>query len=81
MTKLTKAKLIHQAIADDIVHGRLLPGAPLDETSIAAAFGVSRTPDARGIRQLEAIGLVEAARARRRGRAASPTISSTRCSR
>jgi DNA-binding GntR family transcriptional regulator len=38
MTRPTKAKQIHQAIADDIVHGRLSPGAPLDETSIAATF-------------------------------------------
>ena len=60
MAKLTKARLIHQAIADDIVHGRLSPGAALDETSIAATFGVSRTPIREAIRQLEAIGLVEA---------------------
>ncbi len=59
MVKPTKARLIHQAIADDIVHGRLSPGAPLDETSIAATFGVSRTPIREAIRQLEAIGLVE----------------------
>jgi DNA-binding GntR family transcriptional regulator len=59
MAKLTKARVIHQAIADDIVHGRLVPGASLDETSIAAAFGVSRTPIREAIRQLEAIGLVE----------------------
>lgn len=58
MTRPTKAKQIHQAIADDIVHGRLSPGAPLDETSIAATFGVSRTPIREAIRQLEAIGLV-----------------------
>lgn len=59
MTKLTKARLIHQAIADDIVHGRLAPGASLDETSIATTFGVSRTPIREAIRQLEAIGLAE----------------------
>jgi DNA-binding GntR family transcriptional regulator len=64
MTRATKAQHIHQAIADDIVHGRLSPGAPLDETAIAAAFGVSRTPVREAIRQLEAIGLVKA-RARR----------------
>ena len=60
MAKPTKAKLIHQALADDIVHGRLAPGAALDETSIAAAFGVSRTPIREAIRQLEVIGMVEA---------------------
>ncbi|KAB2876622.1 MAG: GntR family transcriptional regulator [Bauldia sp.] len=67
MAKLTKAQQIHQAIADDIVHGRLAPGAPLDETSIAATFGVSRTPIREAIRQLAAIGLVEARARRRRG--------------
>ena len=64
MAKLTKVQQIHQAIADDIVHGRLLPGASLDEMTIAASFGVSRTPIREAIRQLAAIGLVEA-RARR----------------
>ena len=60
MAPPTKARQIQQAIADDIVHGRLAPGTALDETSIAAAFGVSRTPIREAIRQLEAIGLVEA---------------------
>jgi DNA-binding GntR family transcriptional regulator len=64
MAKLTKAQHIHQAIADDIVRGRLLPGAALDETTIAEAFNVSRTPVREAIRQLAAIGLVDA-RARR----------------
>lgn len=59
MAKTTKARLIHRAIADDIVHGRLAPGAALDETTIAATFGVSRTPIREALRQLEAIGLVE----------------------
>ena len=64
MAPPTKARQIQQAIADEIVHGRLAPGSALDETSIAAAFGVSRTPIREAIRQLEAIGLV-AGRARR----------------
>ncbi|MDQ0392373.1 GntR family transcriptional regulator [Labrys monachus] len=64
MTKLTKAQTMVQAIADDIVHGRLAPGVALDETALAAAYGVSRTPTREALRQLEAIGLVEA-RARR----------------
>jgi DNA-binding GntR family transcriptional regulator len=59
MAKPTKARLIHQAIADDIVHGRLAPGTALDETVIAATFGVSRTPIREALRHLEAIGLVE----------------------
>jgi len=64
MSRQTKAQAIHQAIADDIVHGRILPGTALDETIIAAGFGVSRTPIREALRQLEAIGMVEG-RARR----------------
>ena len=48
MTRLTKAQHIHQTIADDIVHGRLVPGAPLDETAIAAAFRCFPHPRPRG---------------------------------
>ncbi|WP_413991689.1 GntR family transcriptional regulator [Labrys okinawensis] len=64
LTRQTKAQAMVQAIADDIVHGRYLPGTPLDETSLAAAYGVSRTPTREALRQLEAIGLIEG-RARR----------------
>lgn len=71
-SKTTKAKQIHQAIADDIVHGRVAPGTILDETSIAARFGVSRTPIREAIRQLEAIGLVKAP-AQRGAVVAAPT--------
>ena len=59
MQEPTKAEHIHRAIADDIVHGRLLPGAALDETTVAATFVVSRTPVREAIRQLAAIGLVK----------------------
>jgi len=59
MAKRTKAQAIHQAIADDIVHGRLSPGFALDETVIAETFGVSRTPIREALRHLQAIGLVE----------------------
>lgn len=64
MTKMTKAQAMVQAIADDIVHGRYLPGTALDETALAATYGVSRTPTREALRQLEAIGLVKG-RARR----------------
>ncbi len=57
--KSTKAHDIQQALATDIVHGRLLPGAGLDESKVARDFGVSRTPVREAIRQLEIIGLVE----------------------
>ena len=60
MPKLTKAIEIQKSIADDIVHGRRLPGMPLDEVTLALAFKVSRTPIREAIRQLEMSGLVEA---------------------
>ena len=60
MTKITKAFEIQKAIADDIVHGRRAPGTALDETLLAHAFNVSRTPIREAIRQLEMSGLVEA---------------------
>ncbi|MGD9738617.1 MAG: GntR family transcriptional regulator [Bauldia sp.] len=58
--RLTRAQEIQAALADDIVHGRIGPGEPLDETRLAKQFGVSRTPVREAIRQLEAIGLAEA---------------------
>ncbi len=57
---LTRTQKIQAALADDIVHGRIAPGEPLDEARLAASFGVSRTPIREAIRQLEAIGLAEA---------------------
>lgn len=48
-----------QAIADEIVDGRLLPGVRLDEVGLAARFGVSRTPVREALRQLEATGMVQ----------------------
>lgn len=58
--RATRAHAIQAALADDIVHGRIKPGEALDETRLAHAFGVSRTPVREAIRQLEAIGLAEA---------------------
>lgn len=58
--RTTQALKVQSALADDIVHGRIAPGEPLDETRLAKAFGVSRTPIREAIRQLEAIGLAEA---------------------
>ena len=49
--------MIREALADRIVHGVLKPGDPLDETSLAAEYGVSRTPIREVLRQLETIGL------------------------
>jgi DNA-binding GntR family transcriptional regulator len=59
-SRATRARAIQASLADDIVHGRIRPGQPLDETRLAQAFGVSRTPVREAIRQLEAIGLAEA---------------------
>jgi DNA-binding GntR family transcriptional regulator len=46
-------------IEDEIVAGDLQPGARLDESMLAARFGVSRTPIREAIQQLAAMGLVE----------------------
>jgi DNA-binding GntR family transcriptional regulator len=56
----TLAGELRLQLADEIVRGVLLPGAPLDETELAARFKVSRTPVREAIRQLAASGLVEA---------------------
>lgn len=48
-----------EQLEDDIATGRLTPGARLDEASLAARFGVSRTPVREMLRQLAAQGLVE----------------------
>lgn len=58
--KPTQAERIRLNLADAIVRGELGPGVPLDETTIAERFAVSRTPVREAIRQLEAIGLAEA---------------------
>ena len=60
MSKPTKAIEIQKAIADDIVHGRRVPGTSLDEVTLARLFNVSRTPIREAIRQLETSGLVQA---------------------
>ncbi|MGD9670341.1 MAG: GntR family transcriptional regulator [Hyphomicrobiaceae bacterium] len=48
-----------EQLEDDLATGRLAPGARLDEASLAARFGVSRTPVREMLRQLAAQGLVE----------------------
>lgn len=48
-----------QAVADEIVDGRLLPGVRLDEVGLAERFGVSRTPVREALRRLEATGIVQ----------------------
>lgn len=58
--KPTSTERIRITLADEIVRGMIGPGVVLDETSLAQRFEVSRTPVREAIRQLEAIGFVEA---------------------
>ena len=50
---------LREAIEDEIVTGRLAPGARLEETTLAAKFGVSRTPIREALLHLAAMGLVD----------------------
>jgi len=69
----TLAEVLRVQIADDIVDGKLAPGAALDEQALAQRFGVSRTPVREAIRELAASGLVEA-QAHRAAIVARPTV-------
>lgn len=55
----TRADEIRQALEADIFSGQLRPGTRLDEESLAARFGLSRTPVREAILQLVYSGLVE----------------------
>ncbi|HXD08123.1 MAG TPA: GntR family transcriptional regulator [Burkholderiaceae bacterium] len=55
---------LREAIEEEIATGRLLPGSHLDESELAARFGVSRTPIREALSLLAGEGLVET-RARR----------------
>ncbi len=54
----TRADLVREALADDIICGRVPAGARLDEASLARRFAVSRTPVREALRELAAAGLV-----------------------
>jgi DNA-binding GntR family transcriptional regulator len=54
----TLANALRRRIADKILHDEIEPGTRLDETGLAAEFGVSRTPVREALRQLAAAGLV-----------------------
>ena len=47
------------ALEEDILTGIIKPGARLDETVLAARFGVSRTPIREALQQLAAAGLIQ----------------------
>lgn len=55
----TSAEDIRQQLAARIISGDLAPGTPLDETSLATEFFVSRTPIREALRLLAASGLVD----------------------
>jgi DNA-binding GntR family transcriptional regulator len=59
MAAETRADPLRRQLADDIITGKLRPGARLDERELAARFGLSRTPVREALRQLAAIGLAE----------------------
>lgn len=58
MSENTFQKL-RDEIENGIVTGEFEPGQRLDETQLAARYGVSRTPIREALMQLSAIGLVE----------------------
>lgn len=58
---VTRAEAIAAALAEEIVGAQLKPGTALDETQLAARFGVSRTPVREALRQLAPTGLVQIA--------------------
>jgi DNA-binding GntR family transcriptional regulator len=55
----TLSEKLATAIADGILAGTLKPGVRLDEVSLAAQHGVSRTPVREALRQLTASGLID----------------------
>ena len=62
LTRLTLADQAFESLADSIVRGEFLPGAPLSELEISAKFGISRAPAREAIYRLEARGLVRRSR-------------------
>jgi len=69
----TLADDLRRRLEEDIIDGLLKPGERLDEQTLAARFGVSRTPVREALRQMTASGLVER-RPRQGTVVATPTI-------
>lgn len=59
MASVTLSQSIAQALATDIIAGRLTSGSRLDEISVAKRFKVSRTPVRDALRQLVSTRLIE----------------------
>lgn len=59
MAPITLSQTVMQALASDIIAGRLTSGVRLDEQSIAKRFKVSRSPVRDALRQLVSTQLVE----------------------
>lgn len=58
----TQSNQLAQQLEEMIFEGQLAPGQRLDEVTIAAKFGVSRTPVREAIQRLVATGMVEVRR-------------------
>ena len=57
--RMRRADALRDELEQDIVTGTLRPGERLDEQTLAARFGVSRTPIREALMQLASAGLVE----------------------
>jgi DNA-binding GntR family transcriptional regulator len=54
-----RSETLRESIEELIAVGKLLPGQHLDETVLAAQFGVSRTPIREALIQLASMGIIE----------------------
>ena len=57
--KINQSSRLKAQIEEEIATGALRPGERLDEVSLAARFGVSRTPIREALQQLSIAGLIE----------------------
>jgi DNA-binding GntR family transcriptional regulator len=57
--KVNQSNRLKAQIEEEIATGALRPGERLDEASLAARFGVSRTPIREALQQLSIAGLIE----------------------
>ena len=71
---INQSEKVRDALEELIASGALAPGSRLDEETLAARFGVSRTPVREALLQLASIGLVET-RPRQSATVATLTVS------